>query len=58
MGLTDEDATLQASFDSDSPSLAEPVEPNNHLDVRYQPETMERVRDPGLTTLAALHSFS
>ena len=33
-------------------------EPTNHLDIRYQLETMELVRDLGLTTLAALHDLN
>ena len=33
-------------------------EPTNHLDIRYQLETMELVRDMGLTTLAALHDLN
>ena len=32
--------------------------PTNHLDIRYQLETMELVRDLGLTTLAALHDLN
>ena len=33
-------------------------EPTNHLDIRYQLETMELVRELGLTTLAALHDLN
>ena len=33
-------------------------EPTNHLDIRYQLETMELVRDLGLTTLVALHDLN
>ena len=33
-------------------------EPTNHLDIRYQLETMELVRDMGMTTLAALHDLN
>ena len=33
-------------------------EPTNHLDIRYQLETMELVRDLGITTLAALHDLN
>ena len=33
-------------------------EPTNHLDIRYQLETMQLVRDMGLTTLAALHDLN
>ena len=33
-------------------------EPTNHLDIRYQLETMDLVRELGLTTLAALHDLN
>ena len=33
-------------------------EPTNHLDIRHQLETMELVRELGITTLAALHDLN
>ena len=33
-------------------------EPTNHLDIRYQLETMELVKGLGMTTLAALHDLN
>ena len=33
-------------------------EPTNHLDIRYQLETMDLVKDLGLSTLAALHDLN